>query len=75
MRLPAISIRRLTSTISISRKSYSTMSVSEFVAAAEKSDASLKGSSEKDQQAIQKLTTETEGMAKDTTVSFSLGPS
>jgi hypothetical protein len=45
------------------------MSVSDFVAAAEKADASLKGSSEKDQQAIQKLSSETEGLAKDTTVS------
>ncbi|KAI9636897.1 putative tRNA binding protein [Dioszegia hungarica] len=41
------------------------MSVSEFVAAAEKADSSLMGSNEKDQQAIQELSTETEGLAKD----------
>lgn len=46
------------------------MSVSEFVAAAEKADASLKGSNEKDQQAIQKLSAETEGLAEDVTVSY-----
>jgi hypothetical protein len=48
------------------------MSVSEFVAAAEKADSSLRGSNEKDQQAIQKLSTETEGLAKDVSVSHAL---
>ncbi len=53
-------------------KRYYTMSIPEFVAAAEKADPALKGSNEKDQQAIQKLSTEVEGLAKDTTVSTSL---
>lgn len=71
MRISILSLRRTSATTRIPNKFYSTMSVSEFVAAAEKADSSLKGSSEKDQQAIQKLSTESESLAKDIKVSES----
>lgn len=68
MRFPLIA-RQLRPAQHIQTKPSYSMSVAEFVAAAEKAEPALKGSNQKDQQAIQKLSGEVEGLAKDVSVS------